>query len=441
MRALYFVKLHSALYVPLILVVSSWYGPNHEVFMDFTTFVPIDMIQPLKWLGHREWIEYGDIPERRCVWARPKRLEILKGEKPDPLERIINDGLTGRSITEVAVEPWLRSPGVMQVSQGEFRNRPRDHWIGVQSVLECLRNNVVMSYWYFALSKTLAEGPKLFKASPTQCLDLEDMDVPVPFDEYHTPYSTFIIEVPAGYRQRLATMHGLTKGPSHVFVHHEPGKIITVSAFFDHGNVITHISMNRPEYKTLEDTITRNRKRRMAHTTGDGESIALGGIDHPEEFDAAEVVQRMALNFGLYMTLIKTRQVGSLDPRLDHWKNQAKRSNPNAVDKAKKHLAAQIDQIVFDQVVHFSDDPPEYAPSLECDGSGRRSPRPHRRRGHWRKQWVGPITATPRAYKYLPIKPCFIRKAAFIAAGHDPSQLKTTYVPKPRKVTPPEDST
>ncbi len=390
--------------------------------MDFTHFIPQAMIPSLHWLGRRNWVEHGDIPDRRQVWGRPKELVILKpGQTPD------NFALKNLSVTE-PVQPWMKKPDKMYVTPEEYRRYPVEFWTETQRILGWLSHNVVSTFWIYSLSKSLAEGAKVFRATTQQCLDLasdeSEMSCDYPFNDYHQPYPVFILELPLEYQARLKTMFGSQSAPTHVFCHHEPGKIITVSAFFNVSNVVTHLTPNRAEYGTLEQAIISNRRRRSNSEVVD--PTAYKDID----FDVAEVVQRLAINFGMWMTFIGTHVKGPLDPeelaRLKQLANNksSKRSKQRRANNAKTQVMAGLTQFCFNQVVEFHDEIKEIDVRPDHQGGTHRSPKPHRRKAHWRNQACGPLQSERR---WIPIKAVMVRKEAFVGST---SQMTSTYITK-----------
>ena len=392
--------------------------------MDFTHFIPQAMIPSLHWLGRRNWVEHGDIPDRRQVWGRPKELVILKpGQTPD------NFTLKNLSFTDnVPAQPWMKKPDKMYVTPEEYRRYPVEFWTETQRILGWLNHNVVSTFWIYSLSKSLAEGAKVFRATTQQCLDLasdeSEMSCDYPFNDYHQPYPVFILELPLEYQTRLKTMFGSQSAPTHVFCHHEPGKIITVSAFFNVSNVVTHLTPNRAEYGTLEQAIVSNRRRRSNGEVVD--PTAYQDID----FDVAEVVQRLAINFGMWMTFIGTHVKGPLDPeelaRLKQLANNksSKRSKQRRANNAKTQVMAGLTQFCFNQVVEFHDEIKEIDVRPDHQGGTHRSPKPHRRKAHWRNQACGPLLAERR---WIPIKAVMVRKEAFVGST---SQMTSTYITK-----------
>lgn len=384
--------------------------------MDFTNFVPSKMIPSLHWLGRRTWIEYGDIPDRRQMWGRPKELVFLKpGQTPT------------QAIKAVDSPPWLKKPDPIYVTAKEYAQHPPEFWTETKRITTWLNHNVISTFLMFGMSKALADGPKIFKATTQQCLDLAsdegEMTCDYPFSDYHQPYPVFILELPVEYQQRLKAMFKSQSAPTHVFCHHEPGRIITVAAFFGPDNIVTHLTPNRDEYDTLEDAIVSNRRR----VTPSAQEIDPTAYRDPD-YDIAEVVQRLAINFGMWMTFIGTHVKGPIDPgeyqRLKQMANLKSHKKQKRAGNARNRVMSMMHQIVFDQVVEFHDEVIEIDARPDHQGGTHRSPRPHRRRAHWRNQAFGPQLSER---KWIPIKAVIVRKAAFVA---DQSKVTTTYVTK-----------
>lgn len=389
--------------------------------MDFTHFIPQEMISPLHWLGQREWIEFGDIPEHRQVWGRPKELLFQKNDDKACLSAL------GESEPE---QPWLQKPGVIVVTQEEFKRHDAQLWTGVQQVISWLRHNVTSTFWIYSLSKCLADGAKVFRATTQQCLDLAsdegEMSCDYPFSDFHQPYPVFILELPLDYQIRLQGIFEIDKAPTHVFCHHTPNRMITVSAFFDKNNIITCTTPNRAEYTTLEVALRLSRERRRK-----AEVVLDERTPHDADFDVSEVVQRLGINFGMWMTFIGTHIKGPLNPndyaRFKHEANSKSHKKERRRANARGKLMASLQQVCFDQVVEFHDEVVEVDARPDGQGGEGRSPRPHRRRAHWRNQACGQKLAER---KWIPIKAVIVRKAAFVG---DMGQMTTTYTTKTKK--------
>jgi hypothetical protein len=387
--------------------------------MDFSRFVPPKMIPSLHWLGRRDWVEYGDIPDRRQVWGRPKELVIA--DKP------VEKTFSAIGQLDDPKQPWLNRPGKLYVTPQEYNSRPVEFWNETRRILQWLAHNPISTFFMYGMSRSLADGAKIFKATTQQCLDLAsdegEMTCDWPFEDHNQPYPVFILELPYEYQQRLKTIFKTETVPSHVFCQHEKDRMITVSAFFNRDNVVTHLTPNRAEYATLEDSIVSNRRRRS-----NSSDIADPSIHQENDFDVAELTQRLAINFGMWMSFIGTHVKGPLEPeeyaRLKHEASLTSHKKQRRAQSARDQLLGSLQQIVFDQVVEFHDEIIEVDPRPDAAGGTHRSPKPHRRRAHWRKQVCGPNNSER---KWIPIKSVIVRKSAFVG---DISQMTTTYVTK-----------
>ncbi len=262
--------------------------------MDFTLFANRDIIPALAWLGRREWLEFGcGSFEQRTIWTRTKELVISDEERSK------------------------YSP---------------EHWKHVHEIVQSCSKDVVASFLSLALSKSIAGGPKVFQPTPEDCEALENTECSMSFEEYKQPYPVVIIEFPKVYRQKLARIWKVAYGPSHVIVHHDKD-FITVNAFFDRKNVISHITPSRPEYKTIEDAIALNK-------------------DKNEEADvnAAELAQRLAINFCMVMVLLGVRQVGPLDKEsFEKAKKLARSPDEKKAALGKKLVSSAMYKLQFIQ--------------------------------------------------------------------------------------------
>src|SRR3984893_4957703 len=76
----------------------------------------------------------------------------------------------------------------------------------------------------FVMSRTLAEGPKLFAFSDAlTCEALENFDLSVSTADYLQPFPSVVIELPSDYTQkRVVPFEGGRHAPEFVIVRHEP---------------------------------------------------------------------------------------------------------------------------------------------------------------------------------------------------------------------------
>jgi hypothetical protein len=75
----------------------------------------------------------------------------------------------------------------------------------------------------YAMSRTLAEGPKVFAFDALACEALENFDLNVATADYLQPFPSVVVELPADYtRKRVVPFDAGTHAPDFVIVRHEP---------------------------------------------------------------------------------------------------------------------------------------------------------------------------------------------------------------------------
>lgn len=363
--------------------------------MDFTVFDYPEHMSALSWLGKRDWIYYKDYTDHREITAKPRPL-FLKPKTTPTADALV-------------------------VSEKEYYQHPKEMWDTIQQLFSHLEDNVICTLWYHTLSKSLADGPKIFKPTVEQCEALENAEARYAFKDYHQPFPVIILEIPEEYKNKLKNKYVVSDLPNYVLVSHDQShQFINVSAFIDKTNVITHLAPNRQEYDTIEDNIVKNRERRQGATDSD--------------FNAAENVQRLGINFAMMMSLYTVKISGHLDPyKYKLWKAEStsKRKNGEFTNKAieaQQKLLASMQLLKFDQNVQFYD---EIEENIEV-GIGvdieklHKSPKSHWRRGHFAMQACG---VGRRDRKMIFRKPILVRANYFVGHLKDAS---VTYTMKTR---------
>jgi hypothetical protein len=75
----------------------------------------------------------------------------------------------------------------------------------------------------FVMSRTLAEGPKVFAFDALTCEALENFDLSVSTADYLQPFPSVVIELPPDYtRKRVVPFEEGSHAPDFVIVRHEP---------------------------------------------------------------------------------------------------------------------------------------------------------------------------------------------------------------------------
>ncbi len=371
--------------------------------MDFSIFDNQENFPALTWLGRKDWVTFQDLPAQRAISAQPREIVFKRGKR----------------IARPGQQPPEEDPEKIYVYQNEYNRNRGELWQTIRTINEVLKYDVLSTLWLLTLSKALAGGPKLFRPTWQQCEALEETDATFPFEMYKQPFPVVILEIPKAYQDLLVKKHGVKAGPTHVLVHHDAKReFISLSAFYNKRNIITHVTPNRDEYETIEDSIIKNRERRMSH------GIPVSSEDEAE-FKVAEVVQRLGMNFCMMMTMLGTKVAGPLDPNklreLEQASKGTKKGLPsNRAWKAMQQLHGQMYLVKFDQEIAFYDEIEEAMPVGEGQDIEqlRKSPRTHWRRGHWRQQPYGPGRTLRRA-KF--IKPLLIRAKYFTGDHKDTS--------------------
>ena len=154
----------------------------------------------------------------------------------------------------------------------------------------------------------------------------------VSFDDYVQPFPTFLIELPDGYRQWLTECFRV-KCPALVLTHHDASSKYIISWVMSGAEEHSTEYILTPRFGTIEEALR----------SGEGSG---------NDFAQAEVIQRVALNFGLLMTHFGVRNLGPVDPE-SHVRNMrnARRKNQAKAERARRLLDAEIDLIAFEQDV------------------------------------------------------------------------------------------
>ena len=396
--------------------------------MDFTVFDHREHMTALTWLGRRDWMLYKDIPTQRAIAAKPRKL-IIKPQQPIP--------------------PGPESPIV--VSEKEYNRHPADMWNVLREIMNVLEFDVVGTLWYNTLAKALAGGPKIFRPTAMQCEALEHSEARFAFKDYKQPFPVITLEIPQEYRMNLKLKYGIDESPQYVLVNHDDkNSFITVSAFYSKNNIITHITPDRTEYETIEQSLMKNRERRQDEIQEvDGRFVMPGNPaiqgSTEGEFDAAENVQRLGITFAMMMSLYTVKEMGHLDPsKYKVWQQEARGVRKGNVPtrramEAQENLAAAMSLIQFNQNVEFYDEVEEQVEvGLGVDIEKlHKSPRSHWRRGHFAMQ---PCGIGRRERKMIFRKPLLVRAKYFLGDIKDASVTYTIHPGRdnPQPVQPPE---
>ena len=111
----------------------------------------------------------------------------------------------------------------------------------------------------FVMSRTLAEGPKVFAFNALTCEALENFDLSLGTADYLQPFRSVVIDLPSDYmRKRVVPFDASgTHAPEFIIVRHEPDAgCVLVSMHMTSGQVLTRLLKLDPA-RTLQGALTK----------------------------------------------------------------------------------------------------------------------------------------------------------------------------------------
>src|SRR5271166_5599615 len=235
----------------------------------------------------------------------------------------------------------------------------------------------------YVMSRTLAEGPKVFAFDALTCEALENFDLSVGTADYLQPFPSVVIELPADYtKKRVVPFEAGSHAPDFVIVRHEPkAGCVMVTMHMTSHQALTRLLKLDPTW-TLEEMWTKGQR-----TWGESDSLAMT----PEETALGSALSKLALNVCLMATAYGVRCLGAANPshheRLKRYAKLA-RKRGREVEKADLDVRLVPMRYAFAQeVTLYRREAGEV--SSPCNGAGGWTVSPHWRRGHWRWQPCG----------------------------------------------------
>jgi hypothetical protein len=236
----------------------------------------------------------------------------------------------------------------------------------------------------FAMSRTLAEGPKVFAFSDAlTCEALENFDLSVSTADYLQPFPSVVIELPADYtRKRVVPFEEGRHAPDFVIVRHEPGAgCVLLAMHLTSGQVLTRLLKLDPAW-TLEEMWSKGQR-----TWGEADSLGMT----PEEMALGNALSKLALNVCLLATAYGVRCLGPANPshyeRLKKYAKLARKRGREQQEQAEMELRTAPVRYAFAQEVTLYRK--ERATGHHGAGEGGWTVSPHWRRGHLRWQPCG----------------------------------------------------
>jgi hypothetical protein len=268
----------------------------------------------------------------------------------------------------------------------------------------------------YVVSRTLAEGPKVFAFDALICEALENFDLSVATADYLQPFPSVMIELPADYAaKRVVPFDAGSHAPDFVIVRHEAeaGCILIAMHLTSH-QVLTRLLKLDPA-STLEEMWAKAERSWDAKDT-------LGMTS--EETALGSKLCKLALNVCLMATAYGVRTLGPGNPahyeRLKRYAKLARKRGREQQEKADLEVRTTPVRYAFAQEVTLYRR--EAAPDHHAaGGASGGTVAPHWRRGHWRMQAYGPGKAERRR---LAIPAVLVNARLFLGV---PSDTVATY--------------
>jgi hypothetical protein len=237
----------------------------------------------------------------------------------------------------------------------------------------------------FVMSRTLAEGPKIFAFSDTlTCEALENFDLSLSTADYMQPFPSVVIELPTDYTEKRGVPFAEgTHAPDFVIVRHEPdaGCVLVIMHLTSH-QVMTRLLKLDPAW-TVEEMWEKG-----ARTWDAQDSLDMTA----EEKALGSALTKLALNVCLMATAYGVRCLGPANPshhdRLKRYAKLARKRGREQQEKAELEVRMLPIRYAFAQEITLYRREPAAEPSQA--GTGGWTVSPHWRRGHWRSQACGP---------------------------------------------------
>jgi len=264
----------------------------------------------------------------------------------------------------------------------EFRPHPAAPALAIQMVQTVLAMGASSCIETLVMSRTLAEGPKVFTFDALTCEALENFDLSISTADYQQPFPSVVIELPPDYsRKRVVPFDAGQHSPDFVTVRHEPAAhCVMVTMHMTSHQVLTRLLKLDPAW-TVEEMWHKGQRSWDAK-----DSLEMT----PEEKALGSVLSKMALNVCLLATAYGVRCLGPANPshyeRLKRQVKVAAKKGGEQQERAERELRTAAVRYAFAQEITLFQ-----RETAEGDsGRGGWTVTPHWRRGHWRWQPCGP---------------------------------------------------
>jgi hypothetical protein len=229
------------------------------------------------------------------------------------------------------------------------------------------------------MSRTLAEGPKVFAFDALTCEALENFDLNIGTTDYLQPFPSVVIELPTDYtRKRVVPFENGSHATDFMIVRHEPESgCVLVAMYLTSHQALTRL-LKLDSAWTLEEMWDKGKR---AWDTRD----KLGMT--PEKAALGSPLIKLALNVCLMATAFGVKCLGPANPsyyeRLKRYAKLARtKREQEQQEKADLEVRLVPMQYAFAQEVTLYRR--EQTTNHHGDAEGGWTVLPHWRRGHWR---------------------------------------------------------
>ena len=261
----------------------------------------------------------------------------------------------------------------------EFRPHPAAPPIALELAATCFSMGASSCIESYVMSRTLAEGPKVFSFDALTCEALENFDLSIATADYLQPFPSVVIQLPEDYtKQRVVPFDAGNHAPDFIVVRHEPEAHCVMVTM----HLTSHQALTRMLKLDLDMTLEEMWSKAM-RSWGEKDSLDMT----PEEVRLGSALSKLALNVCLMATAYGVRCLGPANPshyeRLKRHAMLARKRGKEQQEKAEMEVRTTPIRYSFAQEVTLYQR--ETTTNHHEGGEkGGWTMTPHWRRGHWR---------------------------------------------------------
>jgi hypothetical protein len=290
--------------------------------------------------------------------------------------------------------------------------------VDVMKFMTIINLNIANGFEALAISRVLADGPKIFSPNQLELELMEQMSLNIQISDYVQPFETIVIELPDNYirnmriecPQAYSNLAGYTMPKMHqpvlVVLYNRPdlGAVVT-QVVFDSMQSIKTVLYPSPD-ENLNDYVC-NIIGDELHQFENTEKTSK------EELEVVSKVLRACLNYCLLLDEIGVKCVGSNNPsyhsRLQRYVEVAmKKKDEKKIEEATDNLITHPIHYEIKQKVKLARSVKTHNELPEQTGRGMP---PHHRRGYYKMQ---PYGTENSLRKRIRIPPVFVNKHLFL---------------------------